>query len=179
MTGYGAVENRPKGGVVMGATVGMILLVAAIGGVIAYQTLERQKRDALDAPSIAAETEAARAVTGRLEQLAAAARPETPPEDYAKLLAAAREAYAAHVAVPRRTAALPSGRAWSPKFAAAEKHAKDALDHYGALPHYYGLREKVVKAKDPKRTTSTVDNDIENVASIAGEHLAKALQALN
>jgi hypothetical protein len=178
MTGYGAIENRPKSGVVVGATIGMVLLVAAIGGVIAYQTLERQKRDAMDAETLATETEAVRAVTGRLEQLAVAARPETPPEEYALLLAAAREAYAAHVAAPRRTAALPSGRAWSPRFATAERHAKDALDRYGAIPHYLGLRDKVVKAKDPKRTTVSVDADIQNVAAIAGEELAKAVAAI-
>jgi hypothetical protein len=178
MTGYGAVDNRPKSGVVVGAVVGVVLLAAAIGGVIFFQTSESQKRDEMDAPALEAEHAAIAKVTTGLERLAAAAVPETPPEQYAGLLAAAREAYAAHVAAPRRTSPLPSGRAWPMGFAAAEEHAKDALDRYGALTHYLGLREKIVMAKDPKRTTASVDNDIENVSRLAGAELAKAREAL-
>mgnify|MGYP000362535553 CR=1 FL=1 len=178
MTGYGAIENRPKSGIVVGTAIGVLVLAAAIGGVIAYQTMQSNERDAMDAPALASETDAVGSVLAQLDALAAAAKPETPPEEYAKLLASAREAYAAHVASPRRTGALPSNRPWPARFATAEKHAKDALDRYGALPHYLGLREKVVKARDPKRTTASVDNDIENVANIAGEELGKVHAAV-
>ena len=165
MSGYGAIENKPKGGVVMGAVVGVILLAGLIGGIIYYQTSERRRLDRMDYDTLNVEHDALKAVTAPLRELADAAQPETAPDAYATLLANAQSAYALYAAKPRRTSPLPSGRPWPGQFDAADKLVKDSLDHFKLVSYYLDQR---AKAKPSKVSgTVNVDTDIQNVSDMA------------
>lgn len=173
MNAYGAVDNRPKGGVLAGAVVGVLVIAAVIGAIIYYQTSDRQKRDAMDYETLNAEYDALATAAAPLHKLADAAKPDTPVDDYNKLLLEARTAYDRYTSAPRRTERLPSGRPWPGQFAAADKLLTESFQHFASLPYYLGEREKIVKLKDPKKTTGTADADIENVADLANEPLSK------
>jgi hypothetical protein len=177
MNGYGAVDNRPKSGVVMGATVGMLLLVAAVAGVIYYQTSERRRLDAMDYEALNAEHDALRAATEPLRALEQAAQPETPPADYGRLLTDARAAYERYVSPPRRAAPLPSGRPWPGQFAAADALLKKSLDHYGMVALYLDQRAKAKPSK--VAGTANADANVENVAEMAAEPLRALGAALD
>lgn len=177
MTGYGAVENKPQRTVVVGAVVGVLLLAAAIAGIIYYQTSERRKLDAADAPSLEAEHDALRALEPPLERLEAAAVPETPPAEFEKMLAAARELFGRHTAEPRRAGRLPSGRAWPAQFETAERAASEALKKYGLVAIYLREREKV--RRSPQADPLAADTNVRNVAEMADEELAKLRSALD
>jgi hypothetical protein len=177
MTGYGAVENRPKSGVVTGAVVGTVLLAAAIAGVIYYQSAERRRLDAMDYDALNAEHDALKAVAEPLRRLEEAVSPETPPADYARLLAEARAAYERYASPPRRQTPLPSRRPWPGQFDAAARLAKESLDHFGLASYYLDQR---AKAKPSKVTgTANVDADIENVLEDATEPLHDLLASLD
>jgi hypothetical protein len=177
MNGYGAVADRPKGGVVAGAVGGVVLLAAVIGGIIYYQSAERRRLDAMDYDTLAAEYDALAAVAEPLKRLETLAVPDTKPADYATALSDAKTAYERYVTPPRRTTPLPSGRAWPGQFAAADKLAKDSLDHFAMLPYYLDQR---AKAKPTKvGGTTGIDTDIENVANMGTTPLHALLDALD
>jgi hypothetical protein len=171
MTGYGAVDDRPKSAVVTGAVVGVVLLVAAIGGVIYYQSAERKRLDDMDYAALAAEHDALVAVTAPLDKLAEAATPATAPADFAPLLASARAAYEHYTSPPRRSTPLPSGRPWPGQFDAADKLVKDALDHFGLVAYYLDAKAKAKPSK--VAGTANADADVLNLASQATDPLHK------
>ncbi len=169
MNGYGAVENRPKGGIVAGTIVGVALLVAIAGGIIYYQTSERRRIDAMDYEMLNAEHDALLAVAAPLKRLEEAAVPETLPPDYERLLSEARAAYERHATPPRRSTALPSGRPWPAQFAAADELVKTSFDRFGQLSYYIDRRAKTKPSK--VSGTLAADNDIQNVAQMATDPL--------
>jgi hypothetical protein len=177
MNGYGAVENRPLGGVVAGAVVGVVLLAAAILGIIYYQTSERRRLDAMDYETLNAEHDALTAVTEPLRRLADAAKPDTLPADYAPLLAAARTAYEHYTSPPRRSKPLPSGRLWPGQFDDADKLVKDSLDHFGLVSYYLDQKSKTKPSK--VAGTANVDADIENTARQATDPLDKLVATID
>jgi hypothetical protein len=176
MNGYGAVENRPKGGVVWGALVGVVLLCGVLGAVIYYQSAERKRLDAMDYDTLAAEHDAMKAVADRLSALEAVALPETKPADYAAPLAAARAAYEHYASPPRRAGRLPSGRPWPGQFDEADKLMKDSLDHFGLVGMYLDQRAKAKPSK--VAGTANVDADIQNLAEMATDPLHELIVAL-
>lgn len=169
MSGYGAVDNRPKSGVVGGAVVGVVVLVAVVVGIIAYQTSERRKRDAADYDTLNAEHDALKAAVAPLQRLAELAKPETPPADYTAALAEARAAYERYSSPPRRSKPLPSGRPWPGQFAAADELLTKSMNHFGMLPYYLDLRAKTKPSK--VAGTANADADIVNVAKMATDPL--------
>ena len=165
MSGYGAIENKPKGGVVVGSIVGVVLLAGLIGGVIFYQASERRRLDLMDYDTLNAEHDALQAVTAPLRKLAEVAQPDTPSDAFASLLADAQSAYERYAAKPRRTAPLPSGRPWPGQFAAADALVKDSFDHFKLVSFYLDQRAKTKPSK--VAGTANVDSDIQNVADMA------------
>jgi hypothetical protein len=177
MAGYGAVENRPKSGVVAGAVAGVGLLVVVVASVVYYQTSERRKADASDYQTLDAEHDALKAAAAPLGRLAELAKPETPPADYAAALAEARASFERYVSPPRRAKPLPSGRAWPGQFAAADELLKSALDHFGMVTYYLDLRAKSKPSK--VSGTANIDADINNLASDATTALTDLQEALS
>lgn len=170
MSGYGAIDNRPKTGVVAGAIVGVALLILAAASVIVYQSSEHKRRDASDYDSLDAEYDALRTAAEPLGKLSDLARPDAPPADFAAALADARAAYERYTSPPRRSNALPSGRPWPGQFVAADDRLKGALDHFGMVTYYLDLRSKTKPSK--VSGTTNVDADINNVADMGREQLA-------
>ena len=165
MSGYGAIEDKPKSGVVVGAIVGVVVLAGVIAGVIYYQTSERRRLDGMDYETLNAEHDALKAVAAPLRELEAASQPESEPDAYTKLLVNAQSAYELYAAKPRRATPLPSGRPWPGQFEAADKLVKDSLDHFKLVSFYLDQR---AKTKPSKVTgTANVDADIQNVVEMA------------
>lgn len=171
MTGYGAVDNKPKSGVLVGTIVGVAVLAAAIAGFIYYQISEQRRVDEGDRPRLEAEHDALQALAGPLRALDAAATPETPRAEFDKLLADARAALQAYRAEPRRAGPLPSGRAWPAQFSAAERAAEEAIQKFGTVSTYLEIKDK--EKRNPKADPLVLDTNISNVAEIANEAYLK------
>jgi hypothetical protein len=180
MSGYGAVDNKPKSSVAVGAAVGVVILAAVIAGLVYYEISDRRSRDASDFASLNAEMDALKTASEPLARLEAAATPDTKPEDYAKLVADAKVAYDAYASKPRRTSPLPSNRPWPVQFSNADRFFKDAVDKYAILTYYLDQRQQVLK-NPGKHGTVQSDSDLRNLignATAAHQKLKDALAAM-
>ena len=171
MTGYGAVDNRPKSGILIGTVIGVALLAVAIGGFVYYQISEQRRLDDVDRPKLEAEHDALQTLAGPLRALDAAATPETPPAEFEKSLAEARAALQAYRAEPRRTGPLPSGRAWPAQFSATERAAEEAIEKFGTVATYLQIKQK--EARSSSADPVVLDSNISNVAEISNEAFLK------
>src|SRR3954469_23348933 len=102
MSGYGAIENRPKTGVVAGAIVGVALLVVVVASVIVYQSSDRKRSDGSDYDTLNAEYDGLRTASEPLAKPDQMATPDAAPADFAAALADARAAYERYTSPPRR-----------------------------------------------------------------------------
>ena len=180
MSGYGAVDNKPKSSIAVGAAIGVVIIAAVIAGLVYYEISDRRKRDAMDYASLNAEMDALKAASEPLGRLQAAATPETKPEDYAKLVADAKAAYDGYSSKPRRTSPLPSGRAWPVQFSNADRFFKDAVDKYSVITYYLDQRQQVLKSPG-KHGTVNIDSDLRNLvenATAAHQKLKDALASM-
>jgi hypothetical protein len=168
---YGAVDDRPTRGVLVGVIAAVVLVVLGAAAYEYYRVSERRRLDAMDYETLKAEHEALVAAADPVRRLGASAVPETKPADYAQLLGEAKGALEQYRGTPRRTGSLPSGRTWPAQYAQAEGHLTEALEKYAMVGIYLGERAKI---KNPTpRTTADADQNIENIKGMGDAAMEK------
>lgn len=178
MAGYGAVTEGSRRGVVIGASIASLLLFALIGAFVWNEISRQRASDQADLPAFAAEHDALLKVAAALDAVAAVANVATKPDDFRKVLDAARAAVDAEATGQSLTSPLPSGRPWPGQFAAARKQARTALDFYEGLAVHLDRRAETARKTKDERDFVLVETDIRNVARTAGESLATLKETL-
>ena len=172
MAGYGAVREGSRQGVVVGATIGSLVLFSLIGWFIWSEISKQRAHDEADIPALSSEFDALTEVATALDEVAAVAKVDTKPDDFRKPLDRARAAVDSEANRQSFSAPLPSGRPWPGQFAAARKQARSTLDFYEGLAVHIDRRaETALKTKD-ERDFVLVETDIRNVTRTAAESLA-------
>lgn len=168
---YGAIEGRPTGRTFTFTVVFVAMLALALVGIWYYKTAEDRRLTQLDHPTLSAELDALNAATQSLEHLAVATAPETKPEDFTRLLTEAKAATTRFHEQSKLATPLPSGRQWPGQFYRCVAYLDESIKFYPGVGAYLTMRSQI-KDKSPN-ATADVDQNIVNVAGIAGEPLGK------
>jgi hypothetical protein len=166
---YGAIEGRPTGRTFTLTVAGLVLLGLAIAGVWYYRVAEDRRLTEADHPHLSAELDALDAAAQALQRLAEVAVPETTPEEFARLLDAAKTATALYHEKSKLGTPLPSGRQWPGQFVRSSAYLDEAIKFYPGVGAYLKMR---AQSKDTSPgANADIDQNIVNVAGIAGEPL--------
>src|ERR1051325_5175810 len=166
---YGAIDDRPTSRAFVLAVVCVVVLGLGLVGLWYYHAAELRRLDAMDYGTLNAEHDALKAATEPLEQLAAAAVPETKPDDYLRLSSEAKTAVEQYHQQSKLGIGLPSGRPWPAQFARCAGYLDKALNQYEMVNYYLDLKSKN-KSQKPKATAEE-DQNVRNLAALGADPL--------
>jgi len=174
---YGAIEGRPTGRTFTFTLVGIVALALAIAGFWYYKVAEERRLTTLDHPVLGAELDALKTAHQQLQRLATLSAPETKPADFAKQLDEAKTAVERYHEQSKLGQPLPSGRQWPGQFYRSGAYVDEAIKFFPGVGAY--LKQRATIPATTSGALADVDQNIVNVAGIAGEPLDKLTATLD